>query len=132
MKAIALRLRDGWKRVMTTRHTRALQEEVARLRSENRALLNSILGVAGIPPIVVHGEHEGAGTTGALEWTGERAQAQQSGAKRTGFAEQVAAPLRHRSWQQIYRALEFESAKRKQAGTPERTAKASAVPTPGR
>lgn len=34
-----------------TRYTRALEEEVARLRAENRALVNSILGVAGIPPM---------------------------------------------------------------------------------
>ena len=32
-------------------YTRALEEEVARLRAENRALINSILGVAGIPPM---------------------------------------------------------------------------------
>jgi hypothetical protein len=29
------------------------QNEIARLRAENRALLNSILGVAGIPPVLV-------------------------------------------------------------------------------
>jgi len=34
-----------------TRYTRALEDEVARLRAENRALVNSILGVAGIPPM---------------------------------------------------------------------------------
>jgi hypothetical protein len=28
------------------------QNEIARLRAENRALLNSILGIAGIPPVV--------------------------------------------------------------------------------
>ncbi|MHB8526704.1 MAG: hypothetical protein ACYDD2_11175 [Candidatus Acidiferrales bacterium] len=33
------------------RYTRALEDEVARLRAENHALVNSILGVAGIPPI---------------------------------------------------------------------------------
>ncbi|MHB8484258.1 MAG: hypothetical protein ACYDCM_00805 [Candidatus Acidiferrales bacterium] len=36
---------------MRTRYTRALEDEVARLRAENRALVNSILGVAGIPPM---------------------------------------------------------------------------------
>jgi hypothetical protein len=42
------------------RHTRALDSEVARqgaeidrLRAENRALLNSILGIAGIPPVPI-------------------------------------------------------------------------------
>jgi hypothetical protein len=29
------------------------QNEIARLRAENRALLNSILGIAGIPPVLV-------------------------------------------------------------------------------
>ena len=28
-----------------------LEEEVARLRGENRALLNSLLGTAGFPPV---------------------------------------------------------------------------------
>ena len=42
-----------WRRVTETRYTRALEAEVARLRAENRALLNSILGIAGVPPITV-------------------------------------------------------------------------------
>ena len=33
------------------RYVRGLEEEVARLRAENRALLNSLLGTAGIPPL---------------------------------------------------------------------------------
>ena len=59
-------LRQIWCRITSTRHTRALefeiaqqraaiasqQNEIARLRAENRALLNSILGIAGIPPII--------------------------------------------------------------------------------
>jgi hypothetical protein len=31
------------------------QNEIARLRAENRALLNSILGIAGIPPVLPEG-----------------------------------------------------------------------------
>jgi hypothetical protein len=59
-----------WRRITSTRYTRAmeaaartesaLQDEIARLRAdvdrlrgENRALLNSILGIAGVPPILV-------------------------------------------------------------------------------
>jgi hypothetical protein len=59
-----------WRRITSTRYTRAmeaaartesaLQGEIARLRvdvdrlrGENRALLNSILGIAGVPPIPV-------------------------------------------------------------------------------
>ena len=33
------------------RYTRALEDEVARLQAENHALMNSILGVAGIAPM---------------------------------------------------------------------------------
>jgi len=63
-------LQKFWQRIMTTRYARALEafarlecalrEEVAReraenlrLRAENRALLNSILGIAGVPPLPV-------------------------------------------------------------------------------
>jgi len=46
--------RELWNRVteaMKGRYARGLEDEVARLRAENRALLNSLLGTAGIPPI---------------------------------------------------------------------------------
>ena len=33
------------------RYVRALEEEVSRLRAENRALMNSLLGTAGFPPV---------------------------------------------------------------------------------
>jgi hypothetical protein len=33
------------------RYVRTLEEDVARLRAENRALVNSLLGTAGFPPI---------------------------------------------------------------------------------
>ncbi len=49
-----------WRRIASSRNVHALESEVAlqrteisRLRAENRALLNSILGIAGIPPIPV-------------------------------------------------------------------------------
>jgi hypothetical protein len=49
-----------WERVWTwlaqsfgSRYVRLLEEEVGRLRAENRALVNSLLGTAGIPPIEV-------------------------------------------------------------------------------
>jgi len=34
-----------------TRYVGMLEEEVTRLRAENRALLNSLLGTAGFPPV---------------------------------------------------------------------------------
>jgi len=46
-------LRVIWLRVTASSYTRVLENENARLRAENRALLNSILGIAGIPPLRV-------------------------------------------------------------------------------
>lgn len=34
-----------------SRYVRLLEEDVARLRAENRALVNSLLGTAGFPPV---------------------------------------------------------------------------------
>jgi hypothetical protein len=34
-----------------SRYVRLLEEEVARLRAENRGLVNSLLGTAGFPPL---------------------------------------------------------------------------------
>ena len=45
--------REWVQRFVSSKYTQALEAEVARLRAENRALLNSILGIAGVPPIVV-------------------------------------------------------------------------------
>ncbi len=39
------------KTLLRSRYVRALEEEVARLRAENRALMNSLLGTAGFPPV---------------------------------------------------------------------------------
>ena len=39
-----------WQR-LRSRYVLLLEEEVARLRAENRALVNSLLGTAGFPPI---------------------------------------------------------------------------------
>jgi len=39
------------KRAFTTRYVGMLEGEVARLRMENRALMNSLLGTAGFPPM---------------------------------------------------------------------------------
>ncbi|HEX2715120.1 MAG TPA: hypothetical protein VHM88_23310 [Candidatus Acidoferrales bacterium] len=44
-------LKTFWRWLTTTRYTRTLEAEVERLRAENRALLNSLLGTAGFPPL---------------------------------------------------------------------------------
>ncbi len=47
-----LRIALTWlARRLRSRYVRLLEEEVARLRGENRALVNSLLGTAGFPPI---------------------------------------------------------------------------------
>lgn len=104
--------RELWEKVMKTRYTQVLEAEVARLRAENRAMLNSILGIAGVPPIPAQEsevaavrEAAGAGSTAPStvlpQATGDRVKS--AGA-------QVATPLRRRSWHQINRMLEFQSA----------------------
>ncbi len=39
------------KQFVQSRYVRLLEEEVSRLRAENRALMNSLLGTAGFPPV---------------------------------------------------------------------------------
>jgi hypothetical protein len=113
---MALSLRNLWQRITTTRYARELEREVmharseiALLRAENRALLNSILGIAGVPPVPVDRE------TLEASQSASRAETQKNavvGAIGSGAA-RLASPTRRRSWQQINRMLEFESAKKK-------------------
>ena len=84
----------GWmatfRQGMRTRYVRRLEaeiererEEIERLRLENRALLNSLLGTAGVPPIEAPPAHPAH-----------------------------IAPIRRRSWSQIATAREIEAARR--------------------
>jgi hypothetical protein len=134
-------LREIWGRLFRANYTRALERDVARLRLENRALLNSILGIAGVPPIAVQADDRsgevalgvnmektavgGSSLTHAERGTGKpvRLQNPPSGSlsragKRvpggTGM-KSVATPLRRRSWHQIYRMLEVDAARKKEA-----------------
>jgi hypothetical protein len=66
------------------RYVHALEEESARLRAENRALLNSLLGTAGIAPL------ESMRPPGPLT-----------------------ASVRRRSWPQIAQSLETSAAAKK-------------------
>ncbi len=71
------------RRAFQTRYVGMLEGEVARLRMENRALMNSLLGTAGFPP-VEFGEP----------------------------VKPVELPrMRRRSWQQIQRKSEMEAEK---------------------
>jgi hypothetical protein len=119
-------IHEIWRRITSTRYTRALEAEVTRqraeitrersenvlLRAQNRALLNSILGIAGVPPILVDGDAPvgvrnvmSADTAAPTPKLAQHAVPPQN-------HQSAAVPLRRRSWQQIYRMLEFESAKK--------------------
>jgi hypothetical protein len=81
-----------WQEILTwcgrharSRYVRAIEEEVVRLRTENRALVNSLLGTAGFPPISLE-EEVRRGATGMT-------------------------PVRRRTWAQIAREKEFVAGK---------------------
>jgi hypothetical protein len=108
---------------ITRQHVEVTQQraEIARLRAENRALLNSILGIAGLPPVLVTAaddaekagsEPAGLPSTGAGHGMpcpyGQNA----SVAPREKSAT-LATPTRRRSWQQIHRALELAAVQKK-------------------
>jgi hypothetical protein len=42
---------EKWKQLWRSNYVQLLEEEVSRLRAENRALMNSLLGTAGFPPV---------------------------------------------------------------------------------
>ena len=44
-------MKELLQRFLKRQYVRLLEEEVARLRAENRALTNSLLGTAGFPPV---------------------------------------------------------------------------------
>ena len=44
-------MKDWIERLFRARYVGLLEADVARLRAENRALMNSLLGTAGFPPV---------------------------------------------------------------------------------
>ena len=101
-------IRSVWKRLVTSRYVEALEIEVTRLRIENRALMNSILGIAGVPPVITsEGSGQGSATAAASSAT----------ASKVAATVQAASAVRRPSWHQVNRTLEFESAKKKEPGT---------------
>jgi hypothetical protein len=135
-----MKLRELCGRLFRANYTSALERDVARLRAENRALLNSILGIAGVPPIVVGTDDPAAIAAvgfGAERTTSDpvRGLAVESGTSKptpVGSAatkvsalgtrapvergmKSVATPMRRRSWHQVYRMLEIDAARKKEA-----------------
>ena len=122
LEMMTISLGKMWRRITVTRYTRALEAEVVRLRAENRALLNSILGIAGVPPITVPDSVAIGSGPPALSGRPTRVQdgaspdtqglaAGSANAKTRG--PNTVAPMRRRSWHQIYRMLEIDSARKK-------------------
>ena len=134
-----MNLAEIWRRLTTTRRARTLEAEltrerapnaeqgievarqgaeIIRLRAENRALLNSILGIAGVPPVSVSLD-DLAATQIQNATPPPAARARNHSRQRANATPHVAAPTRRRSWPQIHRLLEFESAqKEKPAADP--------------
>lgn len=120
-------IRQAVSRWARSRYTRMLEAEVMRLRAENRALLNSILGIAGIPPIAVEAPDDAAGASpkqlgdvsprSGLDGTGvERlaSHGRHSAGRTRSAGPPVTGSFRRRSWYQISRALEIDSARKKE------------------
>jgi hypothetical protein len=122
-----LKIHEIWVRLTTSRYTRALENENRRLRVENHALINSIIGIAGIPPLRLGAEIErerrvaiplpakasdevGSGLRAAADANGSTA-SDEASARGSGIVLPANA-LRRRSWQQIGRMLEIEDARR--------------------
>ena len=134
-----MNLAEIWRRLPTTPYARALEAELARervanaeqgtevarqgaeiirLRGENRALLNSILGIAGVPPVSASLD-DLAATQSQNATPPSVARTANHSRPRANQTPHVAAPTRRRSWPQIHRLLEFESAqKEKPAADP--------------
>ena len=85
-------LSASWRWLTTGRYTRTLEDEVERLRAENRALLNSPLGTAGFPPILPD--------TVGTNWQAR------------------VPPVRRRSWHQLAALREWETAAPKPVNAP--------------
>ncbi len=113
-----MELLEIWRRLFSTRYSAVLEAEVARLRAENRALLNSILGIAGVPPITISAA-DAAVSPGTLPTSAAGTKPTSLTPSATGSrvsatnAVNVAAPTRRRSWHQVYRMLEIDAARKK-------------------
>jgi hypothetical protein len=125
---VEMNIAQIWRQIISTRYASTLEAEVARLRAENRALLNSILGIAGLPPLPATAADLAASpATAPTKSHNSDPQASAPRAATVGtqvpsqnraravnpvVGPQIAVPMRKRSWQQITRMLEFESARK--------------------
>lgn len=105
-----MKTREFVERIRSIWNAGSAAEEVARLRAENRALMNSILGIAGVPPVIVGAEAGvGVAVRGGVE-------ARSSGAAGVAKKRNASMAMRRRSWHQVNRMLEIDSARKKDAG----------------
>lgn len=109
-----MKLQEIWRRVFDARYSGILEAELARLRAENRALLNSILGIAGVPPITVGADAPASTPSVGMAAAKKSETPGDSSARATAKSVSVAAPTRRRSWHQVYRMLEIDSARKKE------------------
>lgn len=96
---------------------------MAQLRAENHALVNSILGVAGIPPMRTALRANAFAEASRRKFIARdtvktpasagvaRPKTGPTRVTGTGAREEQGTPLRRRSWQQIERAREIEDAR---------------------
>lgn len=89
-----------------------LQSEVVRLRAENRALMNSILGIAGVPPVMV----DATATSAESGVLGRDVVAAVAAKREAAAVKKDVAPMRRRSWHQVNRMLEIDAARVKATG----------------
>jgi len=101
---------DRIKRFLTTRYTRSLEEEVARLRRENHALINSILSVAGLPPLRLDAEIARENRRDVIAPSADGPVSHPPSVAGKGILLPSNAH-RRRSWQQINRMLEIEESR---------------------
>lgn len=126
LRKIAARLRG--------RYTQALENEIARLRAENRALVNSILRLAGIPPMRMAKVAQASAGRRISDEPNAVAGAglaplgrPKGGACENKSGDASVRSVRRRSWQQIGRAREVEDAR---AARRERETDTDAFPAP--
>lgn len=105
MEQILARLR-AFGQIFRSRYVRELENEIARLRAENRALLNSLLGTAGVPPLRV------VEPAGSASFRAPRSGMAADVGTKAAPTTDAAPAVRKRSWQQLGRMLEIEEARR--------------------